>query len=246
MKGIILAGGTGSRLYPLTKVTNKALLPIYNKPMIYWAIETLIKSGIDDILLVCGGNCSGDFLTILGNGEEFGLKNLHYTYQKEPKGIADALSLAETWAKKEPVAVMLSDNIFENNFFSSILEFEKNPHGAKIFVYEVENPSSYGVVEFKYDLNHKKNIAISIEEKPKVPKSNFIATGFYIYDSEVWSLIKSLTLSQRNELEITDLNNLYLKKGLLSVEKVSGWWSDAGENIEVYNDCCYKAREIFN
>lgn len=238
MKGIILAGGTGSRLYPLTKVINKALLPVYDKPMIFWSIDTLIKSGIEDVILVCGGNSVGDFLTTLGNGKEFGIKNLYYTYQKEPKGIADALSLAENWAADEPVAVILSDNIFENNFHENIKNFEQNPIGANIFIYEVSNPSAYGVVEFNED------IVLSIEEKPKAPKSNFIATGFYIYDSNVWSLIKSLSPSQRNELEITDLNNIYLKNKKLKAKKINGWWADAGESLEGYNNCCFKIKEI--
>lgn len=239
MKGIVLAGGTGSRLYPLTKVINKALLPVYNKPMIYWSIETLSKSGISEILIVCGGNNSGDFLTTLGNGEDFGFKNFHYVYQKEPRGIADAMSLAEHWANKEPVAVILSDNIFESDFKEPIKNFRSNPKGAKIFIYNSPSPQFYGVVEVDKEMN-----VLSIEEKPKAPKSNKIATGFYLYDSYVWDLLKNLTPSQRNELEITDLNNLYLERNMLKAEPVKGWWSDAGESIDNYNDCCCKAREI--
>jgi glucose-1-phosphate thymidylyltransferase len=238
MKGIILAGGTGSRLHPLTKVTNKCLLPLYDRPMIYWPINTLVSSNIRDILLVCGGNAAGEFLRILGNGEDFGLKHLHYTYQREPRGIADALALAEEWANEEPVTVILADNIFEKDISSVVSEFSENPEGARIFVYPVDDPQSYGVVEIK------NNIIVSIEEKPKAPKSNFIATGLYMYDKEVWSLLRKLKPSQRNELEITDLNNLYLKDKKLKAHKVSGWWSDAGESIEGYNDCCCKIREI--
>lgn len=238
MKGIILAGGTGSRLNPLTKVTNKCLLPLYDRPMIYWPIKTLVSSNIKDILLVCGGNAAGEFLRILGNGEDFGLKHLHYTYQQEPRGIADALSLAEEWANGEPITVILADNIFEKDVSSVVEEFQKNPAGAQIFVYEVDNPQSYGVVEIK------NNIVVSIEEKPKHPKSNFIATGLYMYDKEVWKLLRKLKPSQRNELEITDLNNLYLKEKRLRAHSVIGWWSDAGESIEGYNDCCCKIREI--
>jgi glucose-1-phosphate thymidylyltransferase len=238
MKGIILAGGTGSRLYPLTAVTNKCLLPLYDRPMIYWPIKTLVDSGIKDILLVCGGNSSGEFLRILGNGEEFGLRHLHYTYQREPKGIADALSLAEDWANKEPVTVILADNIFENNVSAVVDEFQKKPEGSRIFVYPVSNPQSYGVVEIKNGL------VLSIEEKPKNPKSNLIATGLYMYDHQVWDFVKTLKPSQRKELEITDLNNLYLENKSLRAHSVVGWWADAGESIDGYNDCCCKIRDI--
>lgn len=238
MKGIVLAGGTGSRLHPLTTVTNKCLLPMYDRPMVYWPIKTLVDSNIKDILMVCGGNAAGEFLRILGNGEAFGLKHLHYTYQKDASGIADALSLAEEWANNEPVVVILADNVFEKNVSTSAHNFYQNPDGAKIFVYSVNNPASYGVVELDGD-----NV-VSIEEKPKSPKSNYIATGLYMYDQSVWDLLRSLKPSQRNELEITDLNNLYLLKNKLKAEKLSGWWADAGESIDGYNDCCSKIREI--
>ena len=199
MKGVILAGGLGTRLMPLTKVTNKCLLPVYNKPMIYYPIETFVNSGITDILIVCGGNAAGEFLRILGNGEAFGLKHLHYTYQAEPKGIADALGLAEEWANNEPIAVILADNIFENDVKNSVLSFEENPNGAKIFLTQVNNPEHYGVVK----INSKGEVQ-NIEEKPKNPKSNWIATGLYMYDSSVWKIIKGLSPSARNELEITE------------------------------------------
>jgi len=238
MKGIILAGGTGSRLYPLTKVTNKCLLPLFDRPMVYWPIKTLVDSGIKDILLVCGGNASGEFLRILGNGEDFGLKHLHYTYQSEPRGIADALSLAEEWANNEPITVILADNIFQNDISNVVKEFYLDPTGARIFVYSVPNPQAYGVVEINNGL------VTSIEEKPKSPKSNLIATGLYMYDKQVWNLLRMLKPSQRNELEITDLNNLYLKEKKLKAHKVEGWWADAGESIEGYNDCCCKIRDI--
>jgi len=239
MKGVILAGGMGTRLYPLTKVTNKCLLPVYDKPMIYWPIESLVKSGITDILLVCGGNAAGEFLRILGNGEEFGLKHLHYTYQKEARGIADALSLAEDWADNEAICVILADNIFECDFKKAVDEFETNPEGAKIFLTEVANPQHYGVVEV--DANGQ---ILSIEEKPKHPKSNLIATGLYMYDKTVWDFIRSLSPSKRNELEITDVNNRYLKIGKLTTYKVDGWWMDAGENIDGYLAACSKAATI--
>lgn len=239
MKGIILAGGMGTRLHPLTKVTNKCLLPVYNQPMIYWPIQTLVGSGIKDILLVCGGNAAGEFLRILGNGEEFGLKHLHYTYQKEAKGIADALSLAEDWADNEAVAVILADNIFENPIPEVVSEFEANPDGARIFLTPVEHPECYGVVQ-----TDDTGRVIGIEEKPKQPKSNLIATGLYMYDGGVWDYIRTLKPSKRNELEITDLNNRYLGIGKLKAHKVNGWWADCGESLEGYTQTCYAASQL--
>lgn len=239
MKGVILAGGLGTRLLPLTKVTNKSLLPVYNKPMIYHPIQNFVSSGITDILIVCGGNAAGEFLRILGNGEQFGLKHLHYTYQSEPRGIADALSLAEEWADNQPITVILGDNMFEKDFADDLKEFSENPSGAKIFITKVKNPQHYGVVQFD-----KRGNVVSIEEKPKKPKSDWIATGLYMYDSTVWNLIRSLSPSARNELEITDLNNLYLKLGMLRCSKLSGWWADAGETIDGYMDACIKMMEL--
>ena len=240
MKGVILAGGTGSRLMPLTKVTNKSLLPIYNKPMIYYPIELMVKSGIRDILLVCGGNAAGEFLRILGNGEEFGLKHLHYTYQSEPRGIADALGLAEEWSDGEPVTVLLADNIFEKNISTAVEEFSKFPVGARIFTTEVDHPEWYGVIESDDDGN-----VLSIEEKPEEPKSNVIATGLYMYDSTVWKFIKELEPSARGELEITDVNNHYLSQNRLKSYKIDGWWGDCGESFEGYMNACNKAKELF-
>jgi len=235
MKGVILAGGLGTRLHPLTKVTNKCLLPIYNKPMIYYPIQSFVDSGIDDILLVCGGNAAGEFLRVLGNGEEFGLKHLHYTYQSEPKGIADALSLAEDWADGEPIAVLLADNIIENEFTDQIESFES---GAKIFLTEVERPEFYGVVETSGDR------VVSIEEKPKHPKSNMIAIGLYLYDGTVWDYIRNLEPSARGELEITDLNNHFLAEGKLEAHEISGFWADCGESFEGYMDACNKVMNM--
>lgn len=235
MKGVILAGGLGTRLHPLTKVTNKCLLPIYNKPMIYYPIQSFVDSGIDDILLVCGGNAAGEFLRVLGNGEEFGLKHLHYTYQSEPRGIADALSLAEDWADGEPIAVLLADNILENEFADQIESFEG---GAKIFLTEVERPEFYGVVEVNGDK------VVSIEEKPKNPKSNLIAIGLYLYDGTVWDYIRNLEPSARGELEITDLNNHFLAEGKLQAHKIDGFWADCGESFEGYMDACNKVMQM--
>lgn len=239
MKGIILAGGLGTRLFPLTKVTNKCLLPVYNQPMIHYPIHSLVNSGIQDILLVCGGNCAGEFLRILGNGEEFGLRHLNYTYQKDPKGIADALSLAEDWSKGEPICVILADNILEKPFHDLVNDFEKNPDGARIFLTEVAHPEWYGVVTLDNEGNVKE-----IVEKPKEPKSNLVAIGLYMYDSTVWDYIRTLRPSKRNELEVTDLNNRYLTLGKLKAHILEGWWADAGESIDTYLASCIKVAQL--
>jgi len=216
MKGIILAGGTGSRLMPLTKVTNKHLLPVYNKPMIYYPLQTLIDMGIKEILIVSGPGHAGHFLNLLGSGKEFGVK-LSYAIQEEAGGIAQALGLAEDFADKESVAVILGDNIFEDKF-----DLSKYNEGAINFLKEVNDPQRFGVAELKG------NKIISIEEKPKQPKSNFAVTGLYVYDKQVFNIIKNLKPSARGELEITDVNNAYLRRGQLMAEFVSGYWSDAG------------------
>ncbi len=239
MKGVILAGGLGTRLMPLTKVTNKCLLPVYNKPMIYYPIESMVKSGIKDILLVCGGNAAGEFLRILGNGEEFGLKHLHYTYQSEPRGIADALGLAEEWSEGQAICVMLADNIFEKDFRQAAHDFSRFPVGARIFTTSVAHPERYGVVEV--DGNGK---VLSITEKPEEPKSNLIATGLYMYDSTVWKFIDSLEPSARGELEITDVNNHYLAQDRLKTYMVEGFWADCGESFEGYMDACNKVQQM--
>ena len=239
MRGIILCGGTGSRLRPLSVVTNKHLLPVYNKPMIYWPIQTMVSSGIRDIMLVCGGNAAGEFLRVIGNGAQFGLKHIAYTYQHEPKGIADALSLAEEWADGEAVCVMLGDNILQNPFPNVVKDFDAKPEGAMIFLTPVAHPEWYGVVKL-----HKDGRVLEIVEKPKAPKSNLIAIGLYMYDDTVWHYISSIKPSQRNELEITDLNNRYLKLGKLRSHAIEGWWGDAGESIDVYLDTCNKVREL--
>lgn len=235
MRGIILCGGTGSRLYPLTLCTNKHLLPVYNKPMIYYPIQNMVDSGIKDILLVCGGNAAGEFLRIIGNGAQFGLKHVAYTYQHEPKGIADALGLCEEWASGEPVCVMLGDNVLDQPFTEYVNDFNAHPEGARIFLTEVKNPELYGVVQ----VDDQGNV-LEVVEKPKNPKSNLIAIGLYMYDSTVWDYIRSLVPSARNELEITDLNNRYLKMGSLKANKLNGWWADAGENIDTYLYTCNK------
>jgi len=222
MKGIILAGGTGSRMFPCTKVTNKHLLPIYNKPMIYYPLETLINAGIKDVLIVTGGNSPGDFLKLLGDGKRLGLKELHYTYQEGSGGIAEALGLAEDFADNGKVAVILGDNIFEDNVSQSVKDFKEQKLGAKLFLKKVADPNRFGVAEIK---GRK---IINIEEKPKKPKSQYAVTGLYMYNGQVFDVIKTLKPSQRGELEITDVNNFYIKQETATYETIKGFWSDAG------------------
>jgi glucose-1-phosphate thymidylyltransferase len=222
MKGVILAGGLGTRLYPLTKVTNKHLLPVYDKPMIYYPIQTLINAGIDDILIVTGGNNAGDFLKLLGNGKEFGLKHINYTYQEGEGGIAEALRLAEFFASGEKICVVLGDNIIEKNIGKAVENFRKQKGGAKILLKEVPDPQRFGVAELKGD-----RIA-RIEEKPKEPKSQYAVIGIYLFDQQVFDTIKTLKPSDRGELEITDVNNRYIEKGLMTWDILEGWWTDAG------------------
>ena len=227
MKGIILAGGTGSRLFPLTKVTNKHLLPVGRKPMIYHPIEKLVEIGIEEILIVTGVEHMGDIVTLLGSGKNFKCR-FTYKVQDEAGGIAQALSLAENFAGNDLLTVILGDNVFEDNLKPFALAFHKQKKGAKILIKEVEDPQRFGVVEIS------RNKVISIEEKPKKPKSNYVVTGIYFYDPAVFEIIRRLKPSRRGELEISDVNNAYLKKGLLSYEVISGWWTDAGtfESLE--------------
>jgi glucose-1-phosphate thymidylyltransferase len=222
MKGVILAGGLGTRLFPLTKVTNKHLLPVYNKPMIYYPIQTLVNAGISDILLVAGGNNAGDFLRLLGNGKEFGLQHLNYTYQEGEGGIAAALSLAEFFVQKEPLCVVLGDNIIERNIIVAAEAYKKHGRGAKVLLKEVKDPQRFGVAVLEGD--H----LVRIEEKPKQPKSPYITTGIYFYDEEIFEIILTLKPSARGELEITDVNNAYIERGLMTWDLLEGWWTDAG------------------
>ncbi|MCM8804883.1 MAG: sugar phosphate nucleotidyltransferase [Candidatus Omnitrophica bacterium] len=222
MKGIVLAGGLGTRLFPLTKVTNKHLLPVYNKPMIYYPIQTLIDAGIEDILIVTGGNSAGDFLRLLGNGKEFGLSHLSFVYQEGEGGIAAALSLAERFCDNDKMVVILGDNIVEKSIKKEVEIYQKQEKGARILLKEVENPGRFGVAEIK---NGK---IIRIVEKPKVPPSNLAVTGIYMYDSQVFDIIRTLKPSERGELEITDVNNRYLEMGQLTYGILDGWWTDAG------------------
>lgn len=222
MKGVILAGGLGTRLYPLTKVTNKHLLSVYNKPMIYYPIETLVNAHIDEVLLVTGGNNAGDFLRLLGNGKELRLKHIEYTYQEGEGGIAQALSLAEEFADHGKICVMLGDNIIEKNIIQAVRDYKNQKDGAKIILKEVPDPERFGVPVLEGDK------IVKIEEKPKDPKSRYAVTGIYMYDNTVFDIIKTLRPSQRGELEITDVNNVYIQRGNMTYEILEGWWTDAG------------------
>ena len=222
MKGVVLAGGLGSRLYPLTKVTNKHLLPVYNEPMIYYPIRILVNAGINEILIVTGGNNAGDFLRLLENGKEFGLKHINYAYQQGEGGIAAALSLAEHFADRDKIAVVLGDNIIEGNIKKAAEKFRTQKDGARILLKEVPDPQRFGVPVFE-----GKKI-IRIEEKPAKPASNYAVIGIYMYDYSVFEFIKSLKPSKRGELEITDVNNFYIQEGNMQWDVLEGWWSDAG------------------
>jgi glucose-1-phosphate thymidylyltransferase len=223
MKGVVLAGGLGTRLHPLTRVTNKHLLPVYNKPMIFYPIQTLVNAGVKDILVVTGGSSAGDFLKLLANGKDFGLRQLNYAYQEGEGGIAEALSLAEPFAEDDRICVVLGDNIIEGNIAHAVRAFEKQPSGAKIMLKEVPDPQRFGVPVFGPD-----GRILRVEEKPAEPQSNYAVTGIYMYDSFVFDIIHTLKPSDRGELEITDVNNRYLERGDMTFETLEGWWTDAG------------------
>jgi len=222
MKGVVLAGGTGSRLFPLTKITNKHLLPIYDKPMIYYPIQTLVDAGIRDILVVTGGKNAGDFLRLLANGKQFGLSHIDYTYQEGEGGIADALALAEHFADGKKLCVILGDNIIEGSIRGAVEDFRRQPRGAKILLKEVPDAERFGVAEIIGDR------IVGIEEKPKRPKSNHAVTGIYMFDATVFEKVRTLVPSARGELEITDVNNAYIREGTLTFSFLEGWWTDAG------------------
>lgn len=228
MKGIILAGGLGTRLAPLTRITNKHLLPLYDKPMVYYPLQTLIDSGITDIMIVTGGNNAGDFLRLLGNGREFGLRHLNYTYQQGEGGIAEALSLCEYFAAREKIVVILGDNIIEKDISRIKNNFEHQSQGARVILKKVADPERFGVPEF----DNKK--IKRIIEKPKSPPSEYAVTGIYFYDSQVFDFIKSLNPSERGELEITDVNNRYIEMGQMQYDIMEGWWTDAGTFESLY------------
>lgn len=222
MKGVVLAGGTGSRLFPLTRVTNKHLLPVYDKPMIYYPLQTLVDAGIDDILIVTGGSSAGDFLRLLRNGKDFGLQRLNFAYQEGEGGIADALRLAESFASEHSVCVVLGDNIIEGSIHEARQKFDRQQHGAKVLLKEVSDPERFGVPVFEGGK------IVRIEEKPKTPASSYAVTGIYFYDATVFDRIRTLKPSGRSEYEITDVNNSYLRDGQLTYDILDGWWTDAG------------------
>ncbi len=222
VKGVVLAGGLGTRLSPLTRVTNKHLLPVYRKPMIYYPIEKLVRAGITDIMVVTGGPFAGDFLKLLGNGRDFGVRDLHYTYQEGEGGIAEALGLTAHFVEDDRVCVILGDNIFSGEIGGGLARFLKQRSGAKIFLQEVPDPQRFGVPQLKGAK------VVGIEEKPRKPKSQYAVTGVYMYDNDVYSIVRTLKPSGRGELEITDVNNAYIRRGSLTFELLDGWWTDAG------------------
>ena len=232
MKGVLLAGGTGSRLHPLTRITNKHLLPIYDRPMINWGIEALVNAGITEIMLVTGGTHAGEFLRLLGNGHEFGIDRLSYGYQERPGGIAEALGLAARFVDGDPVLVMLADNICENSIKPMVDAFRADPNGARILLTpsdDAEHLRHLGVPSFDAD-----NKITGIIEKPEHPASNFGVTGIYCYDADVFDVIPTLVPSGRGELEITDVNNPYISQGAMAFDVLEGFWGDAGESIDAY------------
>jgi len=229
MKGVVLAGGLGSRLYPLTKVTNKHLLPVFDKPMIYYPIQCLVNAGITDILIVTGGNSAGHFLQLLGNGADFGLQDVSYTYQQGEGGIADALRLAKHFADGEKICVVLGDNIIEKNISRAVKDFERQERGAKILLKKVEDPHRFGVATVD-----QKGRVTKIVEKPKQPETDLAVIGIYLYDARVFDFIEKLSPSERGELEITDVNNFYVKDGTLTSDVLDGWWTDAGTFESLY------------
>ena len=222
MKGVVLAGGLGTRLRPLTSVTNKHLLPVYNQPMIYYPIQALVNAGITDIMVVTGGSSAGDFLRLLGNGKAFGLKHLNYAYQEGEGGIAHALSLVEHFAAGGPVCVVLGDNIIEGNIRGAVEAYRQQGNGAKIILKKVPDPQRFGVPR----LNGSR--VVCIDEKPATPQSDYAVIGIYMYDEEVYGIIRSLKPSGRGELEITDVNNAYIERDAMTWEELKGWWTDAG------------------
>jgi glucose-1-phosphate thymidylyltransferase len=232
MKGVLLAGGTGSRLYPLTRITNKHLLPIWDRPMIAWSIEALVSAGIDEIFLVTGGPHAGSFLPLLGSGHEFGIERLSYGYQEQAGGIAEALGLAERFVDGDPVLVMLADNVMERSIKPMVDAFRADPTGARLLLTAVSEPEHLrhlGVPVLSSDGQIER-----IEEKPEVPASSFGVTGIYCYDPDVFGIIPTLTASGRGELEITDVNNHYIEEGRMTYDVLEGFWGDAGESIEAY------------
>jgi glucose-1-phosphate thymidylyltransferase len=231
MKGVILAGGSGTRLHPLTRITNKHLLPIYDRPMVNYAIEALVRAGVTELMLVTGGTHAGEFFRLLGNGHEYGIDRLLYAYQEKAGGIAEALALAERFVDRDRVVVMLADNVVEQSLRPSVENFERQEAGARILLSRVADPSHLrhlGVPELDGDR------VTRIIEKPQDPPSDFAVTGIYFYDATVWDVVPTLTPSGRGELEITDVNNAYVDRGTMEFDVLEGFWGDAGESIDAY------------
>jgi len=240
MKGVVLAGGLGTRLRPMTRVTNKHLLPVYDRPMIYYPLQQLVRAGIRDVLVVTGGDAAGDFLKLLRNGHELGFKYLRYAYQEGEGGIADALGLAEFFADGEPIVVILGDNIFQDSLADAIASFRQDPTGAMVLLKEVDDAQRFGIARLEGDR------VVEILEKPEVPPSRLAVTGCYLYDSRVFEVVKTLTPSRRGELEITDVNNRYIEWGSMRHRIVQGWWTDAGTVTSLHRAATLVAQDRDN
>ncbi|MCK5131266.1 MAG: NTP transferase domain-containing protein [Candidatus Sabulitectum sp.] len=238
MKGVVLAGGLGTRLRPLTSITNKHLLPVYDRPMIYYPLQTLADAGIKDVMVVTGGNSAGSFMQLLGDGREFGFNSLNYTYQTGEGGIAQAIGLARAFIGGERFVVILGDNILENSIAEHVESFKQQTSGARILYKRVDDPRDYGVAEIA------DGKVISIIEKPENPVSDFAVIGVYMYDNEAFDIIDELKPSGRGELEVTDLNNAYIQRGEMQANEISGWWSDCGASIENLLEANNRAAEI--
>src|SRR6266540_5407906 len=231
MKGVILAGGSGTRLHPLTRITNKHLLPIYDRPMVTYAIEALVQAGVSELMLVTGGTHAGEFFRLLGNGHAYGIDRLFYAYQERAGGIAEALGLAERFVERDRCVVMLADNVVERSFKPSVENFKRQETGARILLSQVEDPTHLqhlGVPELDGER------VVRIIEKPASPPSDYAVTGIYFYDESVWDVIPRLEPSGRGELEITDVNNAFVERGTMEYDVLEGFWGDAGEKIEAY------------
>lgn len=238
MKGVVLAGGLGTRLRPLTSITNKHLLPVYDQPMIFYPLQKLAEAGIKDIMLVTGGDSAGNFLRLLGDGSQFGLNTLNYAYQVNEGGIAEAIGLTRTFVGGDQFVVILGDNILEDSIAGKVAAFEKQKDGARILLKKVDNPSDYGVAELDGTR------VVSIEEKPEKPRSSYAVIGVYMYDSFAFEIIDSLEPSARGELEVTDINNAYLKKNKLHADILEGWWADSGSSIDGLLQAGIMARKL--
>ncbi len=238
MKGVVLAGGLGTRLRPLTSITNKHLLPVYDRPMIYYPLQTLAGAGIRDVMVVTGGNSAGGFMQLLGDGSAFGFRCLNYAYQTGEGGIAQAIGLTRAFVGSDKFVVILGDNILENSIGEYVRRFQDQPAGARILYKRVEDPRDYGVAEIS------EGRVISIEEKPSEPKSSFAVIGVYMYDAAAFSIINGLSPSARGEIEVTDLNNAYIRRGEMEADEISGWWSDCGASIDNLLEANNRARML--